>query len=43
MLEHWASGFADVEHCFATRGEKLTRAAHPGVVVIDPGLDKPPA
>jgi len=43
MLEHWASGFADVEHCFATQGEKLTRAAHPGVVVIDPGLDKPAA
>jgi NTE family protein len=43
MLEHWASGFADVEHCFATQGERLTRAGHPGVVVIDPGLDKPPA
>ncbi len=43
MLEHWASGFADVEHCFATQAERLTRAAHPGVVVIDPGLDKPPA
>jgi NTE family protein len=38
MLEHWASGFGDVEHCFATQREKLTRAAHPGVVVIDPGL-----
>jgi NTE family protein len=42
MLEHWASGFADVEHCFATQGEKLTRAAHPGVVVIDPGLETTP-
>jgi NTE family protein len=41
MLEHWASGFDDVEHCFATQGGKLTRAAHPGVVVIDPGRDKP--
>jgi NTE family protein len=40
MLEHWASGFEDVEHCFATQAEKLTRAAHPGVVVIDPGRDK---
>jgi NTE family protein len=43
MLEHWASGFEDVEHCFATQGERLTRAAHPGVVVIDPGLEKPAA
>jgi NTE family protein len=43
MLEHWASGFDDVEHCFATQAENLTRAAHPGVVVIDPGRDKPPA
>jgi NTE family protein len=40
MLEHWASGFQDVEHCFATQAEKLTRAAHPGVMVIDPGLDR---
>jgi NTE family protein len=37
MLEHWASGFADVEHCFTTQGERLTRAAHPGVLVIDAG------
>jgi NTE family protein len=43
MLEHWAAGFADVEHCFATQGEKLRRAAHPGVMVIDPGLDRPAA
>jgi NTE family protein len=43
MLEHWASGFSDVEHCFATQADKLTRAAHPGVVVIDPGRDKPAA
>jgi NTE family protein len=41
MLEHWSSGFADVEHCFATQADKLTRAAHPGVVVIDPGRDPP--
>jgi NTE family protein len=43
MLEHWASGFDDVEHCFATQADKLTRAAHPGVVVIDPGLNRPAA
>jgi NTE family protein len=42
MLEHWASGFADVEHCFKTQTARLTRATHPGVVVIDAGRDPSP-
>ncbi|HEY2660659.1 MAG TPA: patatin-like phospholipase family protein [Caulobacteraceae bacterium] len=37
MLEHWAGGVADVEHCARKKG-LLPRTREPGVVVIDPGL-----
>jgi NTE family protein len=42
MVEHWASGVADVEHCFAHADTLFADTAHMGVVSIDPGLhDKP--
>jgi hypothetical protein len=31
-----------VEHCFKTQTARLTRATHPGVVVIDAGRDPSP-
>ena len=38
MLEHWAAGVADVEHCANRREGLLSHTREPGVVAIDPGL-----
>jgi NTE family protein len=36
MIDHWASGLADVERC--AKKKVLPRTRHSGLVVIDPGL-----
>ena len=38
MVEHWAGGLADVEHCFAHADALFASAPRTGVAVIDPGL-----
>ena len=38
MLDHWACGLADAEHCFRNSGELFARAPKAGVTLIDPGL-----
>ncbi|MGC1304748.1 MAG: patatin-like phospholipase family protein [Caulobacteraceae bacterium] len=42
MLEHWATGLADVEHFFAHAEAQFAAANGTGVVVIDPGLPEHP-
>ncbi len=42
MLEHWASGVADVEHCFAHADALFAAANGAGTVTIDPGLHDHP-
>jgi len=38
MLDHWASGVADIEHCVSRRDELFSNPPKAGVTVIDPGL-----
>jgi NTE family protein len=43
MLEHWASGVADVERFVAHHPEPPVPPEDGGVLVIDPGLETDPA
>ena len=38
MLEHWARGVADIEHCARRRDELFSQPPRAGVTLIDPGL-----
>ncbi len=38
MLDHWASGLADAEHCFHRSRQLFSRPPRSGVTLIDPGL-----
>ncbi len=43
MVEHWASGLADVEHCFNHADALFAAANGAGVKTIDPGLHDQPS
>jgi NTE family protein len=38
MLDHWASGMADIAHCARNRDALFSKPPKAGVTVIDPGL-----